>query len=282
MPDLKGSWFDPPDKDDHQDSTTYWNANTKFPRKARLTPLDYHLKAPPRCPYYHIENKELKRLLEAPIFKSIDLDHAAFESSACDVSNSNLSNLDSMLRSSLLDNFTLDEYLKLIIELIPKIAEEHSESSDDNLVSLDVLMRVVVLAAESNQRSGQAQIGSFIANKVALRDLILNKFSTPSISRNILRGSSFLSDKLFGNLPESYKTSLKQSGNNLRCKTRYSNSVSSHTSNYTSTPRNLASSEKRSAYYQQSNSAKKSRSDKGKGPVPAKKSKKNRKNQNKN
>ena len=197
VPDLKGSWFDPPNKEDHQDITTYWNGNTKFPRKARMTPPEYLLKAPPRAPYFHIEDPNLKLLLEAPIFKSIDLDHSAFESSACDVTNSTFTNLDSLLRSSLLDNFTLDEYLKLIMEMIPKVAEEHLESNGEPLHTLELLMRVVVLAAESNQRSGQAQTATFIANKVALRDFVFNKFVTHPVSRNILRGSNFLRDKLF-------------------------------------------------------------------------------------
>ena len=108
-----------------------------------------------------------------------------------------------MLRAALFDNFTLDEYLKLIMELIPKVSEEHFTSTDEPLNSLELLMRVVVLAAECNQRSGQAITGTFIANKLALRDYVFNKFVTPSVSRNILRGSNFLSDKLFGNLPES-------------------------------------------------------------------------------
>ena len=290
VPDLTGSWFDPPHKEDHQDTTTYWNCNTKFPRKPRMTPPEYLLKAPPRAPFYFIEDPNLKLLLEAPIFKSIDLDHSAFDSSACDVSNSTFTNLDSMLRAALFDNFTLDEYLKLIMELIPKVSEEHLTSTDEPLNSLELLMRVVVLAAECNQRSGQAITGTFIANKLALRDYVFNKFVTPSVSRNILRGSNFLSDKLFGNLPESYKNSLKQAtGTQLRCKAKtftptpsFSTSTISSPSSYS----NSSSAEKRPAYPVQSNSAKRGRGGisgvqgRGKGPAPAKKSVNFRKGQN--
>ena len=251
-----------------------------------MTPPDYLLKAPPRAPFSFIEDPNLKLLLEAPIFKSIDLDHSAFESSACDVTNSTFTNLDSLLRSSLLDNFTLDEYLKLIMELIPKVNEEHTESNGEPLNTLELLMRVVVLAAESNQRSGQAQTATFIANKVALRDYVFNKFVTHPVSKNILRGSNFLSDKLFGNLPESYKTSLKQaSGNQLRCRSKNYNYVSPQSAVTPSptTPSNFASADKRPAYYLQTNTAKRGRGGfqgRGKGPAPVKKSTFFRKGQN--
>ena len=244
-----------------------------------MTPPEYLLKAPPRAPFYFIEDPNLKLLLEAPILKSIDLDHSAFDSSACDVSNSTFTNLDAMLRAALFDNFTLDEYLKLIMELIPKVSEEHLTSTDEPLNSLELLMRVVVLAAECNQRSGQAITGTFIANKLALRDYVFNKFVTPSVSRNILRGSNFLSDKLFGNLPESYKNSLKQAtGTQLRCKTKTYTPTSSFSTSTISSPSNSSPAEKRPAYPVQSNSAKRGRGGisgvqgRGKGPAPAKKS----------
>ena len=120
----------------------------------------------------------------------------------------------------MLNNFTVDEYIKIMIELIPKISREHIDSSEDHLQNLDLLLQVIVMAAECNQRSGQTQVATFVANKLALRDFVLAKFSVPpgsSTSCSILRGSSFLSDKLFGELPESFKNSLRLSnGKELR------------------------------------------------------------------
>ena len=211
-PDITGSWFDPPDKENPTDSTSYWKSSTPFPRKSRVTPKDYPLKAPPKNPYTHIENEALKQLLEAPIFKSINLDHSAFDVSSVDVTNNPHTNLDALIRSSMMDNFTIDEYLKLLLEIVPKLSLT-STSQVDRQKLLDLAMEVMVIIAECNQRSGQTQVATYVSNKLALRDVVLNRFSSQNTSRDILRGSSFLSHDLFGPLPESFSESLKSSSN---------------------------------------------------------------------
>ena len=215
-PDLEGSWFDPPDKEDPSDATSYWKSSTKFPNKTRITPSDYSLKAPPKNPYIHIEDENLRLMLEAPIFNSISLDHSAFNVASVEVPRNPHTTLDALIRSSMLDNFTIDEYLKLLIELVPKISLD-TTSQQERLRLLDLTMDVIIMVAEGNQRSGQTQIATYVSNKLALRDVVLNKFTSQNTSRNILRGSTFLSPNLFGGLPESFKNSLKlQSNKELR------------------------------------------------------------------
>ena len=235
-PDLRGSWFDPPHKEDHTDITTYWKT-TKFPRKNRITPPLCPLSTPKIAPYFHIEDPALKRLFEAPMFACVDLDHSAFDVSSFDVANSAHANLDSLIRISMLNNFTVDEYLKIMIELVPKISKAHVESSEDHLHTLDLLLQVIVMAAECNQRSGQTQIATYVANKLALRDFVLARFSVSTgsaTSRNILRGSSFLSDKLFGELPESFKNSLRlDNGKELRLLLKSGNPLTAKTTGKT-------------------------------------------------
>lgn len=209
-PDIKGSWFDPQDKENPSDSTSYWKASTPFPRKSRITPKDYPLKAPPKNPYVHIENESLRLLLEAPIFKTISLDHSAFDVSSVDVTNNPHTNLDALIRCSMLDNFTVDEYLKILLELVPKLSLT-SISQGDRMQLLDLAMEVIIMIAECNQRSGQTQLATYVSNKLALRDVVLNRFSSQNTSRDILRGSTFLSHNLFGTLPESFSESLKSS-----------------------------------------------------------------------
>ena len=244
-PDVRGSWFDPTDKEDPTDTTAYWGSKTKFPCKTHITPENYQLKAPSRNPFIHVVDDNLRLLLEAPVLNSISLDHSAFNVSSLDMSNNPHTKLDSLLRLSMLDNFTVDEYLKLMIELVSKLSQEDT-SREDGLHLLDGLMRIAVLMAECNQRSGQSQLAAYVANKLALRDVVLGKFSCQNASRNILCGSSFLSPNLFGPLPESFKNSLKLS---TSAELRFTLKTGNSRSGSTTTPKTAPRTSKRPANF---------------------------------
>ena len=103
--------------------------------------------------------------------------------------------------------------------------------------SMMEVMSLVVLIAEGNQHSGQSQLAAFVTNKLALRDFVLGKFTCPPASKHILRGSSFLSPKLFGPLPESFKTSLQHnSETNLRLVQKSTSTTSTSSSTPASKP----------------------------------------------
>ena len=207
-PDKQGTWWEARDKENPSDTTSYWKASTKFPSKTRVNPVHYPFKVPPKNPYVHVEDEDLKQLLEAPAFTTVPLDHSAFDSPSVDLARNPHTHLDTLLRSSLLASYTIDEYLKILLELIPKCALS-STPKEDRLRFLDLTMDVVLMVAENNHRSGQTQLASYVSNKLALRDVVLNRFHSQNTSLNILRGSSFLSPNLFGPLPESFKESLK-------------------------------------------------------------------------
>ena len=209
-PNLSGTWLDPPHKKAPTDSTTYWEHGTSFPKKTQIAPKvfkDSHMKAPPRISYYTIVDESLRGLLEAPGFKSVHLDQDAFNHASLDVSSSPHTNLDSLIRLSMLDSFTMEEFLSMAIDLTCK-ASSQDFTEEDRIAHQDLLLRVLVYASECSHRSTQAQLAAFVANKLALRDTVLTKFSAQSSSREILRGTSFLSPELFGPLPESFKASL--------------------------------------------------------------------------
>ena len=249
-PDLEGSWFDPKDKENPSDRTTYWKSSTPFPSKSRITPKEYPLKAPPRNPYIHVENENLRLLLEAPVFKSISLDHSAFNVSSIDVTNNPHTTLDALIRNSMMDNFTVDEYLKLLFEIIPKLSLTSASQADKSQL-LALAMEVFIMVAECNQRSGQAQLAAYVSNKLALRDVVLDKFSSQNTSRDILRGSSFLSHNLFGPLPESFSESLKSSTNRELRFTRkpFTSSFSKSSRSFTNTSARSYRSTKRPANF---------------------------------
>ena len=215
-PNLAGSWYDPTHKDDVSDTISYWPNGTSFPTATRVNPKGCKIKAPPRNPFTHIVDDNLRLLLTAPSFSTVHLDHLAFPISSLDLSHNAHSRLDSLLRQSMLDNFTIESYIKLLVDLLPPIARGDL-SPEDRMKSMMEVMGLVALIAEGNQRSGQSQLAAFVTNKLALRDFVLGKFTCPLTSKHILRGSSFLSPNLFGPLPESFKTSLQHnSETNLR------------------------------------------------------------------
>ena len=80
----------------------------------------------------------------------------------------------------------------------------------------------------SNQRSYHQQVAGLITNRLSLRKEVLKKFNVPAKTANMLQGSNFASEGLFGPLPESFISSFSSvSGISLVVKPKYSNSQSS-------------------------------------------------------
>ena len=64
------------------------------------------------------------------------------------------------------------------------------------------------LAAQTSLKASHCVSAAFVANRVALRETVLDKFTSHDNSREILRGSSFASKDLFGPLPDCLKDKL--------------------------------------------------------------------------
>ena len=64
------------------------------------------------------------------------------------------------------------------------------------------------LAAQTSLKASQCITAAFVANPVALREIVLDKFDANENSRAVLRGSSFASKKLFGPLLDSLMNKL--------------------------------------------------------------------------
>ena len=217
-PLIKHSWFDTPKKDSSTDSVGYWPSSIRLPPKSPSPyPPNYPLKPPNRPTDLHICDPGLKKLLEHPRFSSpLHLDSSAFQRSDIDVTSLIEPRLDVLLRSSLFDNFVTDEFLAILLKLVPLVKEELDPTKDIS-PHFD-LVRVIRQAAQSNARAVQSTSASHVANIVHLRDHVLYKFDTPANTKEILRGSSFLSDKLFGPLPESLEANLRSlQGKDVRC-----------------------------------------------------------------
>ena len=236
-PPLSGSWFDPPHSNHPDDSSKTWSDSSGFPpSKSRICPKNYDLTAKAPCPYTRVVDKDLKALFEATSFKQATLDHAAFDKTSVDIANSSHTKLDSMLRPALLDSFASDELLQMALSLLENL-EMQFQGNPAISVTLDAILSTLELVAENNQRSGQHILASYVANKVFIRDSILKKFVVPTIARNLLRGSSCKSDKVFGPLPESFRSALLHpNGKELRCVSSFRHRATTFSSSKTSKP----------------------------------------------
>ena len=203
------------------DTVGYWPKYTKFPGSNDLirTPSDAKKLLPIKFMYY-AENELLRSFL-APATKLVDkdgnlwLNPEVFYSAEFHVSSSNSGSwVDRSLRAQLLDNLITDELIDMSIQLIDRALDiptknPNSQPKDiTNLIeeSLELLDTSIILSSASNLRGRHTLITSIAKNKLALRDEVLKAHSGGVCSKEILRGSSFLSPDLFGPLPNSFLT----------------------------------------------------------------------------
>ena len=219
-PVLKGSWLDPPDKYHVLDNNKIWNnITTLVPKVSRTTPRTFALAAGPACPFYSVYDPDLKRFLNGKPFKKIELDHTLFDKSSVDVGSSPHSPIDAILRKALTDSFLNDELFTLIFDIAGSFVPHLNSTPLSS--SLETLFSSLRICAENNQRSGESILDALVCNRVALRDVVLRRFSVPDTSRALLRGSDFKSDSLFGPLPELFReTLLHPMGNVYKCTSR--------------------------------------------------------------
>ena len=228
-PLLSGSWLDPPDVYQPGDTIKYWKPSTPFPRgRSHFNPENFKLAAKSACQYNLVENEDLKKFLKAPPLKTQDLDHAVFDRGSVEVGSNPHSKIDSTLRLALTDSLVNDELFKILFDLAKSFPSELSEGS--LAPKLEMLVSTLGIAAENNQRAGQAILAACITNKLALRDHVLKRYKVPKVTRGILRGSNFQSDKLFGPLPESFREALLHPlGSKFKCLSRDGGSYSDRT-----------------------------------------------------
>merc|ERR1739842_228016 len=76
-----------------------------------------------------------------------------------------------------------------------------------------------MLAGQSSSRMTKFHISGLVGTKLEMRDKILAEFDHPDKTKNILRGSGFVTDSAFGPLPESLKLCLNSiNGKEHMCK----------------------------------------------------------------
>ena len=222
-PELEGTWLRPPPcvEDDYYG---YWKSDTNLklpPSKSSLAP-PRSLKPQLRRPaYFHLPDVELQALLEAPTRDKIFLPPNIFDRTSVSVKSSPLALLDAHLRTSLLESFTTESYMRILVELANCAAGTAEAPVVGPSEAVSLLPEVSRQAAEANARSQQSLTAAFVTDTVALRDYVLNNFVVNERTLGYLRGGDFSTRSLFGPLPEHFSTLLDSPHNGeLRCSSK--------------------------------------------------------------
>ena len=197
------SWFDP--------KGGYFKTSDLPPKKSAVLPPDSTPNvATQRPPYFTFKNPQVKELLEAKPLEKAVLDSLAFtDSTPVGIKSSPHVNLDTLLRSGMYDFLIVDKLFQIMFDLLG-MAQTDSVSGDTG-GSLELLKEVMSLAAQTSLKASHCVTAAFVANRVALRESVLDKFASHEDSREVLRGSSFASKDLFGPIPDSLKDKLSAS-----------------------------------------------------------------------
>ena len=220
-PDLSRSWLRPP-VSVSSDTMGYWGAESKLPPSRKsLLPPSTKKKALQRPPFFHVTDQRLQDMLSETTLDKVYLDLKAFDASEVVVRKSPHALLDSHLRTSLQEVYATDAYLLIILEL-SKCAAGTSDIVPQE-EAIELLTEVSRQAATAAARSLQSLTAAFVSNRVALRDVALDKFSAPTRTKDVLRGGDFSGPGLFSPVPESFGTLLESpQGASLRCKSKAS------------------------------------------------------------
>ena len=216
-PDLQGTWLRPPPGPD--DEFGYWKTSEKIklpPSKTSLTPAGSERKQLQRPKFFHVPDVNLHELLKAPVREKVFLPPNLFDKSSVPIKSSPHCLLDAHIRTSLLENFTTEAYLRILVDLTNCAAGTSSTVTSSEAVSL--LPEVTRQAAQANARQQQSSSAAYVGNTLALRDSVLASFKVPPRTVEYLRGGDFACSSLFAPVPESFNSLLDSAhGYEFRC-----------------------------------------------------------------
>ena len=225
-PILDQSWFDPNHCINRADKTKIWKPKTEFPKAGSPYAPGCINKPGSRPKDIHIVNENLRDCLNAKKIGDVNLDPKIFpmRKYECNITNHPFTTIDALLRAAMLDSFITEEFINIIMELIDTLVDILSTALPDfDLGPLYFIIKVLSSTSFSNQRSIANASAAFVANKLALRNYVLNRFFVPPYTAEILRNSNFACEGVFGEFPESFKQCMESyAGPKLAAKSKNS------------------------------------------------------------
>ena len=212
-PRLNGSWFLPNDKETDSDTIGCWPSDTKFPTVAYPTksPKSYLYKPPKGITDFEYDNPAIKKFMDAPPLNSPSLDHSVFQnpSKAINFKKSIHPSINACIKKSLHEGFLGEELNDIALSLCSNIETEMNDPRVNTGTQLQCLKTVLMLIGHSLARDTIIKTNIHVVNTLSMRDKIFESFNIVPKTKNILRGTGFLSPGPFGPIPESLKDSLK-------------------------------------------------------------------------
>ena len=117
----------------------------------------------------------LRRKFRTPSLGSVSLDLQVFNKGGTSVGSSPLALLESHIRVSLLESYTTDAYLRIAL-VLAKCAPGTSNVLP--AVALELLPGVIIQSALYTSRCGQSLAAGYVGNVIALREVVLDRFTT--------------------------------------------------------------------------------------------------------
>ena len=237
----------PTHKEESTDSCGFWSSDTKLPFANNATYPPESLRPPRRPTDIKIVNKNLRSMLDhTKLTDKPNLHHMVFPQPKKPISfkDTTISKVESLLKKSLTESFLSETYMDLALKLFPflfaEIESYIGNLKDKELPTFDLLRDLIMLAGQNSSRMTKLNIAGLVGSKVEMRDKILAEFDHPDKTKNILRGSGFVTDNAFGPLPESLKLCLNSiNGKEHMCKAKVTTPASSKNNNrggYNSSP----------------------------------------------
>ena len=198
------SWFSPKDGS--------FPSKILPPRKSKPHPPDFKPNVfSTRPKLFSIRDSNFKEFLESNQLDKAELDSLVFvDSNTISIKHLPHCNVDSLLKDILYDFLIMDKLFNFVFDLVNLAKMEISDpnTSTPDFPTLDLIFEIMSLAARTSLRASQLLTAAFVANRTAIRDVVLDKFEGHETSKENLRGSPFDSKDLFGPIPDSLKDKL--------------------------------------------------------------------------
>ena len=207
-PRLQGTWFIPSNKESEIDSIGSWPVDTKFPSEnAPLKAPKDTFKPPRGISDYVYDNPAIKRFMDAPVLHYPNLDHSVFQNPSKPINFKKTIHpaINKCISKSLHEGYVGEELTEIALELCSFIENDLDPSN----THFQCLKTLLMLIGHSFARDSLIKTNIHVINTLAIRDKIFESFILVPRTKNILRGTGFLSNEPFGPLPESLKESLK-------------------------------------------------------------------------
>lgn len=212
--DLNSTWLRTPDSSS-SDPVGHWKPNDlDFKSKNKWVPQVFTKQHPKRIPFEFVDPESAKFFNDKLVIvpgRKIPLPSTVFSPNSTVIANTNLHEFEFLGRQGVFDAEITHNLLDLNQDIGGSLSQLFNSlnlcDQDESIVegiqeNFQNLLNVNKLAMQSNYRSKTFSIQTCVKAKSELRTLVLNKYKDDAGTKEILMGSSFFSDSLFGPLPK--------------------------------------------------------------------------------